>query len=248
MTHEEAKYVLGARRANGGDDADPRLAEALRLAGEDPELRAWLEREQRLDRAMVSGLRRVPVPQGLRDRIVAGGRVTAFPRGASWAGRWWSILAAAAVVLASVVGFLQWPRPASGPEGLTAELGRFLDHEWDHAFDLREKDFGKVRDWLVARESRVEMKVPERLSCSPTYGCKVFTWRGVEATLVCFLPKETGDVVHVVSLPKAALPEFTAEAPQYAAAGSWTTAMWRTGDRLYVAMTTADRELLAKAL
>lgn len=249
MTREEARYLLAGRRPGGADDADPRMAEALREAARDPELEAWSRREHALDQSMTAALRGVRTPDGLRERILAGQRTVAFPRrGWGWTATWFA--AAAAVVIGAfiVAGVGQVRASRSAPVRVAAELGRFIDHEWDHAFDLPERDFGKVRDWLAARQDSVVLKVPERLSCSPTYGCKVFTWRGAQATLVCFLPQETGEVVHVVSLPGTALPEVTSELPRFAATGSWNSATWRTGDRVYVALTTADRAALARAL
>lgn len=248
MTRDEAQYWLGARRSGGGDDGEPSMAEALGQAERDPELGAWLERETALDRAMAARLAEVRAPSGLRERILAGQRTVAEVPAWRWT-RGWVLAAAAALVLAgSWLGFWLTREARSGPARLTAELGQYLDRGWDHVFDLPERDYGKVRDWLAARQDAVVLKMPERLSCSPTYGCKVFSWRGVPATLVCFQPQETGQVVHVVSLPGEALPEFTSELPRFAATGSWTSAMWRTGDRLYVAMTTADRASLARAL
>lgn len=248
MTFEEAKFLLSARRPGEGDDeSDPRMAAAMRLAESEPELRAWYAKERTFDAALRAGLGRVRAPAGLRERIRAGGMVVDLPRRATWTR--WVIAAAAALVLGlGVFGFVQSRSAKSGPSLLLSELSRYLEHEWDHVFDLPTADYGKVRDWLATKEQRVELNLPERLSGSPTYGCKVFSWRGHEATLVCFQPKEAGGVVHVVSVPVSSLPEFTSELPQYGSAGSWNSAMWRARDRIYVALTTADRASLMKSL
>jgi hypothetical protein len=41
MNNSEAKYILGAYRADGQDAAEPAFAEALRQAETDPDLGGW---------------------------------------------------------------------------------------------------------------------------------------------------------------------------------------------------------------
>ena len=52
MTNHEAKFILRSFRADGSDASDPTFRDALARADRDPGLRAWLEHERELDRAL----------------------------------------------------------------------------------------------------------------------------------------------------------------------------------------------------
>jgi anti-sigma factor RsiW len=74
MTTSEAKFILHARRPNGGDDADPSIVEALAKARQDPELAAWLAKEHAFDTLIATKLSELPPPAGLREAILPGAR------------------------------------------------------------------------------------------------------------------------------------------------------------------------------
>ncbi len=52
MTNDEARFILRSFRADGSDASDPVFGDALRRADQDPALRAWLEHERSVDRAL----------------------------------------------------------------------------------------------------------------------------------------------------------------------------------------------------
>ena len=67
------------------------------------------------------------------------------------------------------------------------------------------------------------LEVPAALAGQRTYGCKVWNWHGQRATLVCFVARGTGDVIHIVSVDRQALPAYAPvpalAGPQFARAG-----------------------------
>ena len=73
---DDARLYLSARRPGGQDDADPAIAAALQRTKEDPALRVWCEEQTRTDRCVGQKLRALPPPAGLRERILAGGKVS----------------------------------------------------------------------------------------------------------------------------------------------------------------------------
>jgi hypothetical protein len=132
MNIQEAKFILGVFRPDGRDAGDPKLAEALAMAGRDPELRVWLERQQAWDRAVAEKIQAIPPPPGLRDAIIAGARASR-PRP-----RWWlrpfPLAAAAAIVVLGVWSSLTRPGSGrlSGSELVAAALNDRTDQYDDH--------------------------------------------------------------------------------------------------------------------
>ncbi|MBL9213749.1 MAG: hypothetical protein JNL92_25010 [Opitutaceae bacterium] len=99
MNNDEAKFILAAYRPDGRDAHDARFAEAIAQAGRDPELRAWWERQRAFDAQVAAKLAAVMPPPGLRESILAGGRLSE-PRRPGWKRPVWLAAAAAVVLLA----------------------------------------------------------------------------------------------------------------------------------------------------
>src|ERR1041385_6454511 len=109
MDRGQAKEILLGYRPGRDNAADPPTAEALALLEQDPELRLWFEQQQRVDDAIRIQLREMPVPTGLRERILAEQEVVRPEF--SWRR---TVLAAAAGV-ALLAGLFEWinSRPVS---------------------------------------------------------------------------------------------------------------------------------------
>ena len=71
MDREQAKFILRSFRGCQVDSKDPDFAEALRLANSDLELGQWLAHERSFDAAFASALTDVPMPDPLRESILA---------------------------------------------------------------------------------------------------------------------------------------------------------------------------------
>ena len=71
MTDREIQQAMDACRPGGEDLPQPELAALARAVENDPELRRRLERSQRFDAAVMGRFRKVPVPAGLADRLLA---------------------------------------------------------------------------------------------------------------------------------------------------------------------------------
>ena len=86
MNNEEAKFILQGYRPNGADAGDAAFRAALEQVQRDPALGEWFARQQAFDAAVSAKLDAVPAPVGLREAILAGGRVTTSDRTQT---SWW---------------------------------------------------------------------------------------------------------------------------------------------------------------
>ncbi|MGB6222546.1 hypothetical protein [Haloferula sp.] len=107
MDKEEARFILRCFRPGGSDAADPEFAEALQLAAADRDLGEWLAKERALDADFSEVLGTLPLPDGLREEILAG---LAAERGD---------LPQADKIDASFIGALATVKP---PEGMRDEI------------------------------------------------------------------------------------------------------------------------------
>jgi len=247
MNSLEAKFILEACRAGEIDASDPKLAEALQAMESDPELARWFAAAQELDRAIINKLKAVPVPEDLLARIRAGDSTVATPA-RRWSRRRWLGLAAAVAALAAPASlFLTRARP--GPlAAFRDDMADFMDRRWDKTFDLADPEFAAIKQWLESRSNSIQIDVPLTLAASRTLGCKTLKWRGHRTALVCFVPKGAGTVVHIFVLNRLALTDAPGVEPQPAKLPNWNSAAWSRGDKVYLALTTADPDKLSECL
>jgi hypothetical protein len=250
MNSLEAKFILEACRSGALDASDPKIAEALQAMESDPELAQWFAASQEFDRAVASKLKAVPVPSDLAQRIRAGETAAAAPH--RWRRREWLALAALLVLLAALAAFW-WPalKFHFGPANFASfrnDMVDFMDQRWDHTFDLSDPDFEKIRGWLESRAEPIKVDVSLTLAASRTYGCKTLKWHGATATLVCFVPEKAGTVVHILVVDRRALTDDPGGEPLLARVADWNSAIWSRGDKIYLALTTAEAGKLNSCL
>jgi len=249
MNIDEAKFILNASRSNESTESDPKLAEARRELETNPELARWFDSLQQFDRDIASKLQSIPMPEGLVERIRAGHAVSRIP--VPWHRRFALAWAAAFLVLAVGAGLFFLSRPSRSPQTFAAfrqDMVRFMDEKWDRTFDLADRDFSKLQSWLEAKAPALKLQVSSILEASRTYGCKSFAWHGATATLVCFVPDTTGQVVHVLAVDRSVILDDPGSAPLSARVGEWNTSTWSRDGKVYVALTTASGDALAKCL
>ena len=102
MNNHEAQFVLNAYRPNGQDAADPQFSDALAQARRDPALQRWFDDSIAFDKAITEKLCAVEVPAGLRENILAGGKVS---RPSGWLRPLHKLAIAAAILLFAIAGF-----------------------------------------------------------------------------------------------------------------------------------------------
>lgn len=246
MNSLEAKFILEACRSGELDADDPKIAEALRMLGSDPELARWFADAQELDRVIAAKLKSVPVPEDLIARIRAGEVSDASHPSRITRRRWLAIAAAGVAVAVPAAAFLTRSRPGSLAT-YRNDMAAFMDG-WDFAFDLDEISFANIRDWLHSRGTLEKITVPGTLAGSSTIGCRTLRWRGNRTALICFSPRGVGATVHLFTISRRAVVDPPPASPEPLKLPKWNSATWADADNVYLALTTADPDKLNRCL
>jgi hypothetical protein len=228
MDNPEAKFILKAYRPGGADAGNAVFGGALAQAQRDPELRVWFEREQARDKVVAAKLKSVPIPVGLRESILAGGKMSAARR-SWWQQPAWLAMAASVAILLSATVAWRLRAPRTDWAQLTAQI---LD---DAAHDERHGSHGQAASQLVALVSQATTKLsaplPIDLSRLKTDGCRTLSVAGHEVMEVCF--GRNGGVFHLYVMARPASRDVPTS-PRFAEQNGVHSVMWTDAQHLYV--------------
>lgn len=240
MTNDEAKFILAGYRPGGADARAETFREALDQARGDPVLAGWLERSVAFDRAVSDRLKRVPVPPGLRESILAGGRLS---RPGSGIRRHLLAGLAAAAVLAGFIGLsLRW-RAAGAPFN-AAQFAQYAIADI-HAPGHKEDPDPTMQAWIATETAPLDRAaMPIDIARMRDSGCRILSFRGRDLIELCFT--RGGVWFHLYLLPntraEGAFARHEWTLPQGAAA------VWSDGRYTYALATTAAPALLNRLL
>jgi hypothetical protein len=249
MDNEQAKLILAAFRPDGRDANDPDIADAMRQAEMDPELRRWLAEQRAFDQRMMAGLECVQPPAGARDRALAAIRVSQRWR-ARWTWAWaWPLAMAASVALVATVTTVVVRQPErvdlpqlASTEGLAGYLA-----EHDASIGLMNEDYQTLVNWIEARGGPKPESVPAPLAQLPVLGCQTWNTDRGTVSLVCFVgPDRTRLHLYVfedTALLPGTLPQRSE--PRIERHGVWAMAGWQHGGKGYVLGIPADGDAAA---
>ena len=241
MDNQEAKFILRAYRPGGADAGNAVFGGALDQAQRDPELRSWFEREQASDKAVAVKLRSVPIPVGLRESILAGGKMSAVSRSWWQQPAWFAVAASVALLLASSVA-LQFRGPRTDWNELTAQI---LD---DAFHDERHGSHGQAAKSLVALVSQPTTQLSAPLSVDlnrlKTEGCRTLSVAGHEVMEVCFARNGGEFHLYVMALPSS---RDVPAGLRFNSGNGMHSVLWTDAQHLYV-MASAKDESALKAL
>ncbi len=229
MTKEEAKKILAAYRPSDQDRFDSHFAEALQKTERDADLARWFAEEREFDRAVAAHFNSVPVPFGLKTRILAN----MTPRAATKS-RWVAALAAAAAALFLLAQLLSVWRGSGQRSGSVSdyeeEMMSFV--KLQPPLEMESLEMGPIKQWIAERKAPLA-EIPSGIAAVETMGCRILSFRGYPVTLICFCHGQT--VAHLLMVDRAALPELKpGNRPMLASQGDWTTATW--ADQHYACM------------
>lgn len=258
MSNDEAKFILSAYRPGGRDASDPAMAQALAQAKTDPALGAWFAREQAHAAAMTAKLGEIVPPAGLREAILAGGRVSGVDNEtggalrASVPGRtarrgWWTrpVTLAAAAAVALLLSVAVWRlSPVSG-----GTMEEFAVNFVDKGFRLpkHSADVAELKVWLSERHGPLPEALPAKFAELRALGCRTMNFKGRDVSLVCF--ERGGKEFHVFVARREELPGAATDAtPRFLTKGSLVAATWMDAQNRYVVVSDADMVALRGVL
>jgi hypothetical protein len=204
------------------------VVEAVELATRDPELKAWWEAQQAFDRAISDKMKRVTIPEDLREKIVAGRKIEQFRPRQQFT--WW-IAAAAAVAIFCAIGTSQMIKafaPISTSE-YTAAIMPKIPHD-PSELAMTSADREKLEAWLKQQGAPVG-EMPGKMAGLPTIGCQKFSVHGHMVSLICFA-MSNGAIVHLFVIHEDALSDPpTFGKPDWDEKEGWATASWSDAPR-----------------
>lgn len=245
MDSQQARFILQSYRGDARDAADPHFAEALRQADADPALAAWLAEELERDQAVRRKLRAMPVPEGLRERILS--RRPAARVAAAGTPRPWLALAATVVLLAAVAAV--WLGRDRRPVDFVNYRAQMIEVlQGPMRLDYRHLELAEVQRWLAEHQTPVPTAIPTALRQESDIGCRQLMWNNRPVALVCFIGR--GDrAVHLFAIRRAALPDAPDPAtPLFASVNGWSTATWVRDDVVYLLASRLEESALRKLL
>jgi hypothetical protein len=244
MTTDEAKFILSAFRPSGSDSGSDAFGDALRIAGEDPVLGAWFAQSRAHDAAIAGKLRQISPPEGLREAILAGVRVSGSSTSSGLGWGWIASLAAAAAV---AIGVFSMRAPAH-PESGTTELAGFAINDM-----VTEKHGGRGEPAgaLIAELQTKGAKMPgadqidfEKLRDT---GCRTLNYAGHDVIEVCFA--RDGALFHLyVTRRDGPLGDSVASGPSFIAQAAGAAAVWSDKRFDYAIASTAGIEAIRRLL
>lgn len=245
MSNAEAKLILASLRPDGPEAAQAPFLEALARAESDPELKAWWEAWQDLDRQVAAKVAEVPVPDDLRAAILSGRKVASSrPRMqySSW-------LAAAAMLGILCVAGVFWQVANLGPVDkgdYISQILPVLGHDEPHL--ALTSDNRKILDaWLKAQHAPLGT-MPPKVAAMPTVGCQKYVVHGHNVSLICFA-LAGGGVVHLFTVEKSALNDPPGvNTPEFDNIQGWNIASWSDDHMAYMLATTSSSDALKQLL
>ena len=243
MDKRQAKFVLQACREAGPASRDPQLAEARAWLERDPELAGWFEAEQAEDSSLALKLREVPVPENLREAILAR-HAEKLPKTETHpVRRRLVLLALAASVVALVAITMVLLRPARPSVDLAAFRREMQDNVSGFVrLSFTQTNPVQLQQWLSEKRGLSGYEIPAGLRAQPGIGCRSWTWNGRAVGLICF-KVENGKTVHLFIVQRVAVPDAPTDAsPRFATADGWSSAAWSEGETLFLLVGEGDPE------
>ena len=245
MKNDEARFLLTAYRPDGRDAADPMFAEPLAQAAHDPELRGWLERQQKFDATCAGKLNEIAPPAGLREAILAGARASQ-PRRSWWTQPAWLAAAAAIAILAALAVRLE----PSATLPAASEFATLALRDLAEAHDQHE-GFPAGLANVQAHLASVRLPLPQHLALDPAelrqQRCRAVRIAGREVFEVCF--NRDGVWYHLYVARRADFTPGTLDPKALLTTlGHSTGTAWADATRLYALVTDAGTEALRRVL
>ena len=206
-------------------------------AQDNPNLRQQVEQNARFNARAHEVLAEIPVPQGLRDKILAQQKIVVVPY---WRTPRAIALAAAMAFLAT--GLLFWiigPREDRTFAGFRSRMVSFALREY--RMDIHTRDLAEVQSFLRKNGAPSAFELPTALAQTPIKGGATLFWQGKPVSMVCFDRLNTTLYMFVVDSPSG--PIQTAQVESFKNIG---TATWTSGNKTFLLAGSIPLEELAR--
>ena len=247
MNSRQAQEILLLYRPGSADAADTEMAQALEVARRDPVLSRWFEQHCAFQSAMRAGLRRIPVPEGLREQILSELPAQLSPNRRSRRVLVTAGLAALALVLGLGVFFSRPPREATFAS-YCERMVKFARRGYQ--MDLETNDLAAIRRYLAGTNGHGDAALPaglaRRIQGTEPTGCAVLTWQAKPVSMLCFGKNGKTDLwLFVIDRP--ALPDGPENPqPRFAPVNTTMTASWSNAGRIYFLAGLGDEAALKR--
>jgi hypothetical protein len=251
MNKHEAREILLLYRPGAGDEGDPEIVEAMRLAQSDPELAQWFKAQCETTGALRAKLRAVQVPDGLKEQILSERAV----RGPIRISRRAAVPALAAVflLLLTSISFFYFRSHSDNPlASFRDRMVRIAVREYPR-MDLETADLNRIRQFLGSQQAHGDYILPHALENATGTGCAILRpWRGQPVSMICFSsgtqtdPSKKSDLFLFV-IDRGAVPNApSAASPKFARMNAVSTLTWSSGNKTYLLVGEGDRKFLKK--
>jgi hypothetical protein len=227
----EAREVLRLHRPGLPDEADPRMADALRLAQEDSELAQWFEAHCQFYITMRARLKEIPVPADLHEKILRG---EAIRRGRIVALRPFLVPLATAAMLI-LLGVAAWSFKSRMRGDVFADARERIVKQAERGYSMTKTstNLALIHEFLVANKFP-DYTLTKPLANLSGLGCATVDWRGRKVSMVCLLTRQNQELFLFVmdranlgKAPETGQTEFTR-------IQKLMTASWTQDDKIYI--------------
>ena len=241
MHNETARQILIACRPGTDDLRNPEAKAALEVVQQDPELRQWWQRQQAFQRQTRESFRHIPVPEQLRDQILARAKIISVP----WWRRQASLGIAAAIAL--VIGIsAMWFKPAPEDSFPTFRSRMVRNVLRQYSMDIETNDMAQVRAFLASRKAPSDYVLPSGLARLPAMGAGVLSWQDRRVSMVC-IDSRTQGTLFLFVVDEAAVKNSPRQR-SYAPVSDLMTVSWSEGGKTYVLAGNGAKEWLEQQL
>jgi hypothetical protein len=243
VSPNEVKRVLLACRSETSGAPESDVAAALEEVQRVPELREWWNAQQRFHSAAAESIRGVPVPENLRDRVLARTNIIHV--------HWWRrpavlSVAAAIVLLLLAAGILfQQQRPRDDTLAIfrARMVGKVMRQ---YSMSITTNDLLQVRQHLASRQAPADFQLPQPLTELPLMGAGVLSWRDRHVAMVCLDSKRKG-MLFLFVVDAASLHGLPVQ-PEFKPISSMNTVSWTAAGKTYVLAGNLEPEELVQLL
>ncbi len=231
MNNDEAKFILSAYRPSGRDANDARFTEALSQAKQDPALSEWLAQSQALDAVVMKKLSGIVPPAGLREQILAGGKVSQkAPARSRNVGAWLAL--AASVLVVFVVSEVWLGQKVQAAQHDYAEFAVNDMHNGGH-----HPPVGEGMEETLVKLASSDLHFINELGLSfeemKAGGCRTVKCGEREAIELCFNRDGTWYHLYVMPHKKSRGPLLAKSKSYFLAMSDSAAAVWTDGDFEY---------------